>query len=171
MSKVTLGGSPIEIDGRFLQVGDAAPAFRLTGADLAEVGLDAFAGKRKVLNIVPSLDTPVCATSTRKFNADAGSLSDTVVLVVSADLPFAAKRFCEPFGQKPVKRGLPYRKPEQVSYIPSAYHLFEHRGAGRVRHIVEHAVKQASADGVEFRRLYVYEHAFFFGVVYLLNVI
>ena len=68
MSKVTLGGNPIEVAGRFPQAGDAAPAFSLTGADLADVGLGAFAGKRKVLNIVPSLDTPVCAASARKFN-------------------------------------------------------------------------------------------------------
>ena len=84
MSKVTLGGNPIDVAGRFPQAGDAAPAFKLTGADLADVGLDAFAGKRKVLNIVPSLDTPVCATSTRKFNEEAGKLANTVVLVVSA---------------------------------------------------------------------------------------
>lgn len=94
MSKVTLGGNPIDVAGRFPQAGEAAPAFRLTGADLADVGLEAFAGKRKVLNIVPSLDTPVCATSTRKFNADAGKLPNVAVLVVSADLPFASKRFC-----------------------------------------------------------------------------
>ena len=94
MSKVTLGGNPIEVAGRFPQAGDAAPAFSLTGADLADVGLGAFAGKRKVLNIVPSLDTPVCAASARKFNEAAADLADTVVLVISADLPFAAKRFC-----------------------------------------------------------------------------
>ncbi|NMG68602.1 thiol peroxidase [Parazoarcus communis] len=94
MSTVTLGGNPIEVAGRFPQQGAAAPAFSLTAADLKDVGLEAFAGKRKVLNIVPSLDTPTCATSTRKFNAEAAGLTDTVVLVVSADLPFAAKRFC-----------------------------------------------------------------------------
>ncbi|NLF53983.1 MAG: thiol peroxidase [Thauera phenolivorans] len=115
MSKVTLGGSPIEIDGRFLQVGDAAPAFRLTGADLAEVGLDAFAGKRKVLNIVPSLDTPVCAASARKFNTEANALADTVVLVVSGDLPFASKRFCEAEGLDNVKTLSTFRSPSFAS--------------------------------------------------------
>ena len=94
MSTVTLGGNPVPLAGRFPQAGDAAPAFSLTGADLADVGLAAFAGKRKVLNIVPSLDTPTCATSTRKFNAEAANLKNTVVLVVSADLPFASGRFC-----------------------------------------------------------------------------
>ena len=70
----------------------------LTGKDLKEVSLKDFAGKRKVLNIVPSLDTPVCQASTRKFNEKAGSLANTVVLVVSGDLPFAMKRFCEAEG-------------------------------------------------------------------------
>lgn len=111
MSKVTLGGNPIDVAGRFPQAGDAAPAFKLTGADLADVGLDAFAGKRKVLNIVPSLDTPVCAASARKFNEEAGKLADTVVLVVSADLPFAAKRFCETEGLKNVHTLFTFRNP------------------------------------------------------------
>ena len=111
MSKVTLGGNPIDVAGRFPQAGEAAPAFRLTGADLADVGLEAFAGKRKVLNIVPSLDTPVCATSTRKFNAEAAGLADTVVLVVSADLPFAAKRFCVAEGLDKVLPASTFRSP------------------------------------------------------------
>lgn len=112
MSNVTLGGNPIEVAGRFPQAGDDAPAFKLTNADLADVGLDAFAGKRKVLSIVPSLDTPVCAASARKFNVEAGSLADTVVLVVSADLPFAAKRFCETEGLQNVKTLLTFRSPD-----------------------------------------------------------
>ena len=111
MSKVTLGGNPIEVAGRFPQAGDAAPAFSLTGADLADVGLGAFAGKRKVLNIVPSLDTPVCAASARKFNEAAAGLADTVVLVISADLPFAAKRFCETEGLQNVHTLSTFRNP------------------------------------------------------------
>ena len=74
----------------------------LVGTDLANVSLKDFAGKRKVLNIVPSLDTPVCATSTRKFNESAGSIDNTVVLVIAADLPFAMARFCETEGLKNV---------------------------------------------------------------------
>ena len=98
MSTVTLGGNPINVAGNFPKAGDAGSEFSLTGKDLKEVGLKDFAGKRKVLNIVPSLDTPVCQTSTRKFNEKAGSLANTVVLVVSGDLPFAMKRFCEAEG-------------------------------------------------------------------------
>ena len=98
MSTVTLGGNAVNVAGNFLQSGAAAPVFSLTGKDLKDVGLKDFAGKRKVLNIVPSLDTPTCQTSTRKFNEKAGSLANTVVLVISADLPFAMKRFCEAEG-------------------------------------------------------------------------
>lgn len=94
MATVTLAGNPIEIAGTFLKVGQTAPGFTLVGKDLKDVRLADFAGKRKVLNIVPSLDTPVCATSTRKFNERAGSVRNAVVLVISADLPFAMGRFC-----------------------------------------------------------------------------
>jgi thioredoxin-dependent peroxiredoxin len=112
MSSVTLAGNPIEVAGRFPAPGDAAPALRLTAANLQDLGLDAWAGKRKVLNIVPSLDTPTCATSTRKFNAEASTLADAVVLVVSADLPFAAKRFCETEGLANVHTLSTFRSPD-----------------------------------------------------------
>ncbi|WP_374402099.1 thiol peroxidase [Niveibacterium sp.] len=102
MSTVTLGGNPIDVAGKFPAPGSTAAEFGLVGADLANHGLAEFAGKRKVLNIVPSLDTPTCAVSTRKFNESASSLDNTVVLVISADLPFAAKRFCEVEGLKNV---------------------------------------------------------------------
>jgi thiol peroxidase len=91
---VTLAGAPITLFGEFPKVGQVAPAFTLVDKDLKDVTLNEFAGKRKVLNIVPSLDTGVCATSTRKFNEAAGKLENTVVLVISADLPFAMARFC-----------------------------------------------------------------------------
>jgi len=98
MATVTFKGNPIEVAGDFPKVGDTAPAFTLVGTDLKDVSLQDFAGRRKVLNIVPSLDTPVCATSTRKFNEQAGGLTDTAVLVISADLPFASGRFCSTEG-------------------------------------------------------------------------
>ena len=91
---VTLGGNPITVMGNFPQPGQTAPDFKLVGKDLKDVGLGDYAGKRKVLNIVPSLDTAVCATSTRKFNEKAAGLNNTVVCVISADLPFAMGRFC-----------------------------------------------------------------------------
>jgi thiol peroxidase len=94
MANITLGGNPIHTSGQLPPVGAKAPDFKLTSGDLKDLSLADFKGKKKVLNIVPSLDTPVCATSTRRFNADAGKLPNVAVLVISADLPFASKRFC-----------------------------------------------------------------------------
>ena len=94
MATVTLKGNPIQVFGDLPRTGSKAPDFRLTDSELRDVTLASFKGKKKLLNIVPSLDTPVCATSTRKFNDQAKGRSDIVVLIVSADLPFAQKRFC-----------------------------------------------------------------------------
>jgi thiol peroxidase len=94
MANITLKGNPIHTSGDLPATGSAAPDFRLTRGDLTDVSLADYAGKRKVVNIVPSLDTPVCAAQTRYFNEAAAALDNTVVLVVSADLPFAQQRFC-----------------------------------------------------------------------------
>lgn len=94
MSTVTLEGDPINVGGYFPKVGETARSFMLVDKDLKDVSLSNFAGKRKVLSIVPSIDTPVCATSTRVFNQEASELPNTAVLVISADLPFAQARFC-----------------------------------------------------------------------------
>jgi thioredoxin-dependent peroxiredoxin len=94
MAEITLKGNPIHTNGDLPGVGSTAPDFKLTNKDLADVGLGDFAGKSKILSIVPSLDTGVCAESTRKFNQLVASRDDVVVLVVSADLPFAQSRFC-----------------------------------------------------------------------------
>ena len=94
MSQVTLKGNPVQVDGQLPAAGSKAPAFNLVAKDLADVSLASFNGKRKVLNIFPSIDTPTCATSVRKFNEKASQLSNTVVLCISADLPFAQARFC-----------------------------------------------------------------------------
>ena len=91
---VTLAGNPIAVTGRFPAKGDHAPAFSLVAKDLSDVTLAAFAGKRQILNIFPSIDTPTCATSVRHFNQAAAALPNTVVLCISADLPFAQSRFC-----------------------------------------------------------------------------
>ena len=98
MSTVTLKGKPVHTTGDLPKVGDKAPNFRLVNADLQDVTLETYAGKTKILNIVPSLDTSTCATSARKFNERAGEVPNAVVLVVSADLPFAMKRFCSTEG-------------------------------------------------------------------------
>ena len=94
MSTVTLEGNPVNVEGHFPQPGEKAHSFMLVDKDLNDVALSHFKGKRKVLSIVPSLDTPTCAQSTRVFNQQAASLANTVVIVISSDLPFAQARFC-----------------------------------------------------------------------------
>lgn len=94
MTEITLKGNPIQVAGTFPQAGGKAKPFSLVGGDLSDVTLESFSGKRKVLNIFPSIDTPTCAMSVRKFNTQANELANTVVLCISADLPFAQKRFC-----------------------------------------------------------------------------
>jgi thiol peroxidase len=91
---VTLKGGPVDIGGSFPQKGQTAPDFSLADKTRTDVTLANFAGKRKVLNIFPSIDTPTCATSVRTFNQQAAKLNNTVVLCISADLPFAQNRFC-----------------------------------------------------------------------------
>ena len=98
MATVTLQGDPIHTNGDLPAVGSQAPEFRLVTTDLKDVNLADYAGKKKLLNIVPSLDTPVCAVSTKRFNEAVKGRNDLVVLVISADLPFASDRFCSAEG-------------------------------------------------------------------------
>ncbi|MDG1820279.1 MAG: thiol peroxidase [Methylophilaceae bacterium] len=91
---VTLKGTSVDIAGNLPAIGSTATSFTLVDAALQDVTLDTYAGKRKVLNLFPSVDTPTCASSVREFNQRASSLDNTVVINVSADLPFAQKRFC-----------------------------------------------------------------------------
>jgi thioredoxin-dependent peroxiredoxin len=95
MATIALKGNPIHTIGELPAVGSKAPDFNLTGGDLSDVSLKTFAGKKKLLNIVPSLDTGVCAASARRFNQEASSVPGAIMLTVSCDLPFAQKRFCE----------------------------------------------------------------------------
>jgi len=101
---VTLKGGPVDIGGNFPQKGQTAPDFNLADKTRTDVTLANFAGKRKVLNIFPSIDTPTCATSVRTFNQQAAKLSNTVVLCISADLPFAQNRFCAAEGIENVQQ-------------------------------------------------------------------
>jgi len=98
MASITLKGNPINTSGELPGVGSKAPEFSLTKKDLSDVSLSDFSGKKVVLNMFPSLDTPVCANSVRRFNEDAANRKGTVVLCISADLPFAHARFCEAEG-------------------------------------------------------------------------
>ena len=98
MATITLKGTEIHTNGELPRPGDAAPDFNLVNADLGDVSLATYKGKRKLLSIVPSLDTPVCATSTKKFNDAAREKPDAVFLMIAADLPFAMSRFCKAEG-------------------------------------------------------------------------
>jgi thiol peroxidase len=95
MAILTLQGNEINTNGELPKVGDNAPDFVLVNSEMKDVSLAAYQGKKKLLSIVPSLDTPVCATSTKKFNKSAKEKSGTVFITISADLPFAMSRFCK----------------------------------------------------------------------------
>jgi len=96
--RVAFKGEPVELAGMFPRVGDHAPAFCLTNEALEDVGLDTFSGKKKLLSLVPSIDTSVCARSTLRLNELAAEREEVAVVIVSADLPFAQKRFKEAHG-------------------------------------------------------------------------
>ena len=98
MAEITHKGKTIQTRGRLPAIGSRAPDFRLTRPDLTDVSLASFGNKRKILNIVPSLDTGVCAASARRFDAEAADLANVAVLTISNDLPFAQRRFCEAEG-------------------------------------------------------------------------
>lgn len=98
MATITLKGNEIHTSGELPKPGSQAPDFRLTASDLSDKSLSDFSGRKKLLNIFPSMDTPVCAISTRKFNQYASEHPDTAMLMISADLPFAMGRFCSAEG-------------------------------------------------------------------------
>ena len=108
-STVTLGGNPVSTSGKLPKKGAAAPAFTLTTGTLQEISNRDLRGKRVILNIFPSIDTPTCATSTRTFNSLAASLNNTEVYCVSADLPFAQSRYCGALGLTNVKTASSFR--------------------------------------------------------------
>lgn len=112
MTTVTFHGDALNVAGNLPQAGQAAPEFILTGGDLGDITLASFKGKKLLLNIFPSVDTGVCATSVRTFNKRAAELNNAQVLCVSADLPFAAGRFCAAEGIENVKTASSFRNPE-----------------------------------------------------------
>ena len=111
MAAITLHGDAINTNGELPAVGNTAPDFSLTTGDLADVSLADYSGKKKLLNLVPSLDTDVCAISTKKFNDAANKHGNTVFLTISADLPFAQGRFCEAENIEAVKTLSSFRAP------------------------------------------------------------
>lgn len=111
METIFFKDTPMQTYGYLPTVGDTAPDFQLAGVDLGTITLESFPGKKIVLNIFPSLDTEVCAMSVRRFNTEAASLDDTVVLCISMDLPFAMKRFCTANGIEGVTMASAFRSP------------------------------------------------------------
>ena len=109
MAEITLKGTPFHTVGELPAVGSDAPDFVLTGADLSPVALAALGGRKIVLNVFPSIDTPTCATSVRRFNELAGSRDNVTVICASMDLPFAAARFCGAEGIENVVTGSDFR--------------------------------------------------------------
>lgn len=116
MASITLGGSAVNTVGELPKTGTTAPDFTLVGSDLGEITSAQLRGKRVVLNIFPSLDTGICATSVREFNKHAASLDNTVVVCVSADLPFAHERFCAAEGIDQVVTGSSFRSTFGTDY-------------------------------------------------------
>jgi thiol peroxidase len=109
MAQITFKGNSVHTAGSLPGIGEPAPDFKIVKTDLSPLSLSEFKGKKAVLNIFPSIDTGVCATSVRKFNAEADKLNNTVVLCISRDLPFAQKRFCGAEGLNNVIMGSEYR--------------------------------------------------------------
>ncbi len=142
MAQVTLGGNVVNTSGDLPAIGSQAPAFTLTKSDLSAVSLADFAGKSLVLNIFPSLDTATCATSVRTFNERAGDLDNTAVLCVSADLPFAAGRFCSTEGIDNVITGSTFKNPEFLEDY--GIKLVD----GRLEGLAARSVVVVGADGV-----------------------
>jgi thioredoxin-dependent peroxiredoxin len=141
MAQTSFAGTPVQTLGDVPTVGAAAPGFTLTSAALGDVSLDSFAGKNVVLNIFPSVDTPVCATSVRKFNEKVTEVENTVVLCVSADLPFAQGRFCGAEGLTNVQTASSFRSPE----FGSSYGVSLAEGA--FRGLLARAVVVVGPDG------------------------
>ena len=111
MAQTAFKGSPVQLCGDLPSRGDKAPGFTLARSDLSDVSLKDYTGKTVVLNIFPSIDTPVCAMSVRKFNAEIGNYNNAVVLCISADLPFAHARFCGAEGLDHVVTASTFRSP------------------------------------------------------------
>ncbi|GJM37570.1 MAG: putative thiol peroxidase [Acidimicrobiales bacterium] len=140
MAEITLGGNPIHTNGDLPTVGSAAPAFTLTKADFSSVSSAELAGQAIVLNIFPSIDTGICATSVRTFNERAAEL-DATILCVSADLPPAAGRFCGAEGIENVSTGSTFRNPE----VLDAYGV--RMTDGKLEGLAARAVVVIGADG------------------------
>ncbi len=152
MATITLKGSPLSTSGELPAIGSKAPAYALAAADLSDVTLASHAGRRIVLNIFPSVDTPTCASSVRRFNADVSKQANTTVLCVSMDLPFALSRFCGAEGLANVVTASAFRSTFGADYGLTIT-------GGPLRGLLARAVVVIDADGVVRHRELVGEIA------------
>lgn len=141
MQQVTFQGNPVKVVGTIPTSGSLAPDFSLTASDLSDLTLSSFKGQNVIINIFPSIDTPVCAASVRKFNEEASNLENTTILCVSADLPFAVGRFCEVEGIDNVQHASTFRNPE----FAEAYGVLIPEGA--LRGLATRAIVCVNVDG------------------------
>lgn len=141
MADITLGGTPVTTSGDLPAVGSTVPGFSVTTPDMGTLSSDDLAGRRVVLNIFPSVDTGVCAASVRTFNERAASLEDVTVVNVSADLPFAQKRFCGAEGIEHAEMGSVFRTPEVLEAL--GVRMLDGKFAG----LAARAVLVLDADG------------------------
>ncbi|MDT8447473.1 MAG: thiol peroxidase [bacterium] len=142
MAQIALKGNPVNTSGNLPAVGSKAPDFKLTKTDLSDVSLASYAGKTLVLNIFPSVDTGVCASSVRHFNQDASKLENTAVLCISRDLPFAHARFC---GAEGIEKVDSLSELRQIGF-GEAYGL--RMTDGPLAGLLSRAVVVVGADGV-----------------------
>lgn len=141
MQQVTFQGNPVKVVGTIPTSGSLAPDFSLTASDLSDLTLSSFKGQNVIINIFPSVDTPVCAASVRKFNEEASNLENTTILCVSADLPFAVGRFCEVEGIDNVQHASTFRNPE----FAETYGVLIPEGA--LRGLATRAIVCVNVDG------------------------
>jgi thiol peroxidase len=158
---VTMKGDPLTLSGNPVKVGEPAPDFEVVANDLSEIKLSSFLGKTCLISSVPSLDTSVCDTQTRKFNEEAGKLGDNVVvLTISMDLPFAQARWCEAAGVENVQTLSDYRKAEfgnafailiqELRLLARAVFIVDSKGIIRYIQIVDELTNEPDyADALE----------------------
>lgn len=153
MAQITLKGMPVSTSGDLPEVGEQAPAFTLTRTDLSDASLADFEGQRVVLNIFPSIDTSTCATSVKTFNTRASEVPNTAILCISADLPFAQKRFC---GAEGLEAVVPMSTFRHLDFGPS-YGVTIMNGG--LRGLLARAVLVLDEDGTVIHRELVSEIA------------
>lgn len=158
VARVTMKGNPVNLTGREPQIGQPAPDSTLVANDLSEVKLSSFRGKKIILSVVPSLDTPICDLQTKRFNQEASSLADTIILTVSMDLPFAQKRWCGAAGADKIKTLSDHRQAslgqaygvliENLRLLTRAIFIIDTKGILRYKQIVPEITQEPNYDDV-----------------------